>query len=288
MRQLKISQSITNRDSLSLEIYFQEISKMDMITAEEEVVLARRIKQGDQKALNALTMANLRFVVSVAKQYWFKGLSLSDMINEGNIGLIKAAQRFDQSRGFKFISYAVWWIRQAIIQALAEQALLVHLPANKMTLLLRIQKAFSTLEQELDRAPTTEELAAVLGVSVNEVRITSALNLNHVSLDSPIAQDEGETLLDTLENPEATTDAPMAYHQSLKTEVERTLKTLTKIEKEVICFFFGIGIPHPYTLSEIGHKYDFTKERVRQIKDKALCKLRTRNKSNLLRSYLGA
>jgi RNA polymerase primary sigma factor len=288
MRQIKISQSITNRDSLSLEIYFQEIGKMDMVTAEEEVTLARRIKQGDQEALNALTRANLRFVVSVAKQYQFQGLSLSDMINEGNIGLIKAAQRFDETKGFKFISYAVWWIRQSIMQAIAEQGRLVHLPANKMALSLRMQRACSTLEQELERTPTIEELAALLDVNVDEVRITSAVNLYHTSLDSLLAQDENGTLLDTLENTEAPTDAIMAYNHSLKVEVGRSLTTLTKIEREIICFFFGIGMPHAYSLNEIGDKYDLTKERVRQIKDKALKKLRNPKKADLLRSFLGA
>lgn len=288
MRQLKISQSITNRDSLSLEIYFQEIGKLDMVTAEEEAALARRIKQGDREALNALTRANLRFVISVAKQYQFQGLSLSDMINEGNIGLIKAAQRFDETRGFKFISYAVWWIRQSILQAIAEQGRLVHLPANKMTLSLRLQKAFSTLEQDLERTPTIEELAAMLNVTVNEVRITSELSLFHTSLDSPLGKDEEGTLLDSLEDTGAKTDTLMTYNHSLKIEVERSLTTLSKIEKEVICFFFGIGMPHPYSLNEIGHKYDLTKERIRQIKDKAISKLRTSKKANLLRSYLSA
>jgi RNA polymerase primary sigma factor len=286
MRQLKITQSITNRDSISLERYFSEISKEAMVTAEEEVALARRIKEGDEAALNILTKANLRFVVSVAKQYQFQGLTLSDIINEGNIGLIKAAQRFDETKGFKFISYAVWWIRQSIIQAIQEQGRIVHLPMNKTTLSIRIQRAISTLEQELERAPTIEELAALLEVNVNEVRLTASLNLYHTSLDSPLVEGEQGTLLDTMENDSAKTDALMTHDYSLQIEVQRSLGVLTKMEKEVICFFFGIGMPQSYTLNEIGDKYDLTKERVRQIKEKALKKLRV-PKTQLLKTYLG-
>jgi RNA polymerase primary sigma factor len=286
MRQLKITQSITNRDAQSLEKYFQEISKMDMVTAEEEVALARQIKAGDQSALDALTKANLRFVVSVAKQYQFHGLSLSDVINEGNIGLIKAARRFDETKGFKFISYAVWWIRQSIMQAILEQGRLVHLPMNKMSLSIRIQKSFSVLEQELERAPTVEELAALLDVNVNEVRITSELNLYHTSLDSPFVQGEDGTLLDTIESNVSSTDA-LTIHTSLQVEIGRSLKALSKMEKEVICFYFGIGMPQSYSLHEIGDKYNLSKERIRQIKDKALSKLRSPKKADLLRGYLG-
>src|SRR5215203_420716 len=288
MRQLKIVPTITNRESQSLEKYFSEISKVDIITTDEEVVLARRIKAGDQEALNSLTKANLRFVVSVAKQYQFQGLSLSDLINEGNIGLIKAAQRFNETKGFKFISYAVWWIRQTIIQAIAEQGNLVHLPANKTSLSVRIHKTISVLEQELERSPTTEELADRLDVNVNEVRITRSLHLNHTSLDTPLGQDGDGTLLDTIVNTSASTDAGMVHHYSLSIEIKRSLEVLTKMEKEVILFFFGIGIPQSFSLQEIGDKYDLTKERVRQIKDKALTKLRAPKKSDLLRTYLGA
>lgn len=287
MRQLKITQSITNRDTPSLEKYLMEIGKLDMVTAEEEVSLAKRIKAGDQVALDTLTRANLRFVVSVAKQYQFQGLTLSDVINEGNIGLIKAAKRFDETRGFKFISYAVWWIRQSIIQAISEQGRLVHLPMNKTTLSLRMQRAYSLLEQDLERAPTIEELAAILDVSVSEVKITSELSPYHASLDAPLSSGEDGTLLDTLKNTAPGTDNAVYHHLSLKVEIERSLKSLSKIEKEVICFFFGIGMPDAFSLNEISGKYSLTPERVRQIKDKALTKLRNPKKAHLLKSYLG-
>jgi RNA polymerase primary sigma factor len=287
MRQLKITKSITNRESQSLEKYLQEIGKVELISPEEEVRLALLIKQGDQKALERLTKANLRFVVSVAKQYQNQGLSLPDLINEGNLGLIKAAQRFDETRGFKFISYAVWWIRQSILQALAEQARIVRLPLNKVGLTNRIQKAFSTLEQQYEREPSAEELAELLDMDTEEVAATLGINARHVSMDTPIAEGEDGTLLDLLENPNAEkTDGELDHRQSLKTEIDRSLRTLTDRQKEVICYFFGIGVDHPMSLEDIGERFNLTRERVRQIKDKAITKLRTTNRCNLLRTYL--
>jgi RNA polymerase primary sigma factor len=288
MRQLKITKSITNRESQSLEKYLQEIGKVDLITPEEEVKLARLIKQGDQKALDRLTKANLRFVVSVAKQYQNQGLSLPDLINEGNLGLIKAAQRFDETRGFKFISYAVWWIRQSILQALAEQSRIVRLPLNKVGLTNRIQKAYSQLEQEFEREPSAEELATMLEMDIEEVSATLGIAARHVSVDTPLAEGEDNTLLDVLENPNAVkTDNELDHTESLKVEIERSLKTLTERQKEVICYFFGIGVDHPMSLEDIGEKFSLTRERVRQIKDKAITKLRTVNRCKLLRTYLG-
>jgi RNA polymerase primary sigma factor len=289
MRQLKITKSITNRESQSLEKYLQEIGKVELITPEEEVKLARQIKQGDQRALDRLTKANLRFVVSVSKQYQNQGLSLPDLINEGNLGLIKAAQRFDETRGFKFISYAVWWIRQSILQALAEQARIVRLPLNKVGLNNRIQKAYSLLEQEYEREPSAEELADVLKMDLEEVSATLGISARHVSMDTPLADGEENTLLDVLENPNAEkTDAELDHKQSLKTEIDRSLKSLTERQKEVICYFFGIGVDHPLSLEDIGEKFNLTRERVRQIKDKAITKLRTTNRCKQLRPYLGA
>jgi len=288
MRQLKITKSITNRESQSLEKYLQEIGKVDLITPEEEVKLARLIKQGDQKALDRLTKANLRFVVSVAKQYQNQVLSLPDLINEGNLGLIKAAQRFDETRGFKFISYAVWWIRQSILQALAEQSRIVRLPLNKVGLTNRIQKAYSQLEQEFEREPSAEELATMLEIDIEEVSATLGISARHVSVDTPLAEGEDNTLLDVLENPNAVkTDNELDHTESLKVEIERSLKTLTERQKEVICYFFGIGVDHPMSLEDIGEKFSLTRERVRQIKDKAITKLRTVNRCKLLRTYLG-
>jgi RNA polymerase primary sigma factor len=289
MRQLKITKSITNRESQSLEKYLQEIGKVELITPEEEVKLATLIKQGDQRALERLTKANLRFVVSVAKQYQNQGLSLPDLINEGNLGLIKAAQRFDETRGFKFISYAVWWIRQSILQALAEQSRIVRLPLNKVGLTNRIQKAFSQLEQEFEREPSAEELAEMLDMDLDEVSATLGISARHVSMDTPLAEGEDNTLLDVLENPNAEkTDNELDHKESLKTEIDRSLKTLTERQKEVICYFFGIGVDHPMSLEDIGEKFNLTRERVRQIKDKAITKLRTANRCKLLRTYLGA
>ncbi len=289
MRQLKITKSITNRESQSLEKYLQEIGKVELISPEEEVRLAVLIKQGDQRSLDRLTKANLRFVVSVAKQYQNQGLSLPDLINEGNLGLIKAAQRFDETRGFKFISYAVWWIRQSILQSLAEQARIVRLPLNKVGLTNRIQKAFSALEQQFEREPSAEELADLLEMDLEEVTSTLGINARHVSMDTPIADGEDGTLMDLLENPNAErTDENLAHTQSLKTEIDRSLKTLTDRQKEVICYFFGIGVDHPMTLEDIGERFNLTRERVRQIKDKAITKLRTTERCNVLRTYLGA
>src|SRR5437763_2545156 len=288
MRKLKITKSITNRESPSLEKYLQEIGRVELIQPEEEVKLAMQIKRNDRKALERLVNTNLRFVVSVAKQYQNQGLSLPDLINEGNLGLIKAAQRFDETKGFKFISYAVWWIRQSILQALAEQARIVRLPLNKVGLTNRIQKAFSQLEQEFEREPSAEELAELLNMELEEVTSSLGINARHVSMDTPLAEGEESTLLDVLENPNAEkTDAELDHHQSLKLEIDRSLQTLTERQKEVICFFFGFGVDHSLILEEIGERFNLTRERVRQIKDKAITKLRSQQKSNLLRSYLG-
>jgi len=288
MRQLKITKSITNRESQSLEKYLQEIGKVELISSEEEVRLAALIRQGCQKSLDRLTKANLRFVVSVAKQYQNQGLSLPDLINEGNLGLIKAAQRFDETRGFKFISYAVWWIRQSILQALAEQSRIVRLPLNKVGLTNRIQKAFSQLEQQFEREPSPEELAELLEMDLDEVSASLSISSRHVSMDTPISEGEDGTLLDVLENPNAEkTDEDLDHKDSLKIEIDRSLKTLTERQKEVICFFFGIGVDHPMSLEDIGERFNLTRERVRQIKDKAITKLRTTNRVNVLRTYLG-
>ncbi|MBK6620911.1 MAG: sigma-70 family RNA polymerase sigma factor [Saprospirales bacterium] len=289
MRQLKITKSITNRESQSLEKYLQEIGKVDLLTPEEEVELAKRIKQGDQVALEKLTKANLRFVVSVAKQYQNQGLSLSDLINEGNLGLIKAAQRFDETRGFKFISYAVWWIRQSILQALAEQSRIVRLPLNKVGSLNKINKAFSELEQEFEREPSPEELAEMLEIPTEEVETTLGVAARHVSMDAPFVEGEDNSLLDVLENSATPgTDEPLEYQESLRREIERSLSTLTDRQCDVIKLYFGIGVEHPMSLEDIGDKFGLTRERVRQIKDKAINKLRSANRSKLLKHYLGA
>jgi RNA polymerase primary sigma factor len=289
MRQLKITKSITNRESQSLEKYLQEIGKVELISPDEEVQLAGRIKQGDQLALDKLTKANLRFVVSVAKQYQNQGLSLPDLINEGNLGLIKAAQRFDETRGFKFISYAVWWIRQSILQALAEQSRIVRLPLNKVGLTNRIQKAYSHLEQEFEREPSPEELAELLELDVEEISATLGIGARHISMDTPLSEGEDNTLIDVLENPNAErAEENIEHKESLKQEIDRSLKTLTERQKEVICFFFGLGVDHPMSLEDIGARFNLTRERVRQIKDKAITKLKTNSRSNELRTYLGA
>ena len=286
MRQLKITKSITNRESASLDKYLQEIGKEDLITVEEEVELAQRIKKGDQEALEKLTKANLRFVVSVAKQYQNQGLSLPDLINEGNLGLIKAAEKFDETRGFKFISYAVWWIRQSILQALAEQSRIVRLPLNQVGSLNKINKAFARFEQENERTPSPEELANALELPKEKVSDTLRVAGRHVSVDAPFADGEDNSLLDVLVN----TDSPNAdrglINESLSTEVERALSTLTDREKDIIKYFFGIGCQE-MTLEEIGEKFGLTRERVRQIKEKAIRRLRHSSRSKLLQSYLG-
>jgi len=288
MRQLKISKSITNRESESLEKYLQEIGKVELISPEEEVKLALLIKEGDQKALDRLTKANLRFVVSVAKQYQNQGLTLPDLINEGNLGLIKAAQRFDETRGFKFISYAVWWIRQSILQALAEQARIVRLPLNKVGLTSRITRAYSQLEQQFEREPTNEEVATFLDIDTSEVTATLGMTTRHVSVDSPLFEGDDNTLLDVMENENAdSTDKDLMGKQSLKTEINRSLNILTPRQREIIRCFFGIETDQPLSLEDIGVRYHLTRERVRQIKDKALTKLRATGRCKLLRDYLG-
>ena len=288
MRQLKISKSITNRESQSIEKYLQEIGKVDLLTAEEEVELAKRIKQGDQEALEKLVKANLRFVVSVAKQYQNQSLSLNDLINEGNVGLVKAAQKFDETRGFKFISYAVWWIRQSIMQALAEQSRLVRLPLNKIGSLTKIHKAFAELEQKYERDPSEEELSEILEMDSNEIKSTMGVSSRHVSVDAPFVDGESNSLLDVLENANAdNTDEHLTYNDSLRVECERSLSTLTEREREVVRMFFGIGMEHPMTLEDIGEALDITRERVRQIKDKAINKLRSAHRSKPLKAYLG-
>lgn len=288
MRQLKITKSITNRESQSVEKYLQEIGKVDLITAEEEVELAKRIKKGDQRALERLVNANLRFVVSVAKQYQNQGLTLNDLINEGNVGLVKAAQKFDETRGFKFISYAVWWIRQSIMQALAEQSRLVRLPLNKVGSLSKIRKALITLEQEYDREPSAEELANYLDIDVREVETTLKLSSRHTSLDAPLIDGESNSLSDVLQNDNAEmADSYMDYVDSLRKETERSLNSLTPRQRDVVKLYFGIGVEHPMSLEDIGDHLNITRERVRQIKDKAINKLRSTSRSKMLKSYLG-
>jgi RNA polymerase primary sigma factor len=289
MRQLKIAKSITNRESPSLEKYLQEIGKVEMVSAEEEAILAHKIREGCQKSLDKLTKANLRFVVSVAKQYQNQGMSLPDLINEGNVGLIKAAQRFDETKGFKFISYAVWWIRQSILQALAEQSRIVRLPLNKVGLTSKINKAALQLEQEFEREPSAQEIADLLHMDIDDISATMNVNIRHVSMDAPLGNDGEEgCLADVMSNPNADmADKNIDHKQSLTKELERYLCTLTQRQKEVICAFFGIGYDASLSLEEIGEHYGLTRERVRQIKDKALTKLKISSKSSLLRTYLG-
>jgi len=287
MRQLKISKQITNRESQSLDKYLQEIGKVDLITSEVEVELAKRIREGDQVALEKLTKANLRFVVSVAKQYQNNGLSLGDLINEGNVGLIKAAKRFDETRGFKFISYAVWWIRQSIMQALAEQSRIVRLPLNRVGSLNKISKTFSDLEQKFQREPSPEELADVLEVTTAEVIDTLKIAGRHVSMNAPFVQGEENSLLDVLENDSEETPDSGLMVDSLRREVQRSLSTLTQRESDVIAFYFGLNGAHAMTLEEIGEKFNLTRERVRQIKEKATRRLRHSSRSKTLKSYLG-
>lgn len=286
MRQLKITKSITNRESASLDKYLQEIGREDLITVEEEVELAQRIKQGDRKALEKLTRANLRFVVSVAKQYQNQGLTLPDLINEGNLGLIKAAEKFDETRGFKFISYAVWWIRQSILQALAEQSRIVRLPLNQVGSLNKINKALSRFEQENERRPSAEELADDLEIPADKIADTLKVSGRHISVDAPFVEGEDNSLLDVLINNDSPNADNSLIKESLGKEIDRALSTLTEREANIVKHFFGVGYPE-MTLEEIGEKFGLTRERVRQIKEKAIRRLRHSSKSKLLKSYLG-
>jgi len=289
MRQLKITKQVTNRETASLDKYLQEIGRVDLISAEEEVELARKIKQGDQDALERLTKANLRFVVSVAKQYQNQGLTLPDLINEGNLGLIKAAQRFDETRGFKFISYAVWWIRQSILQALAEQSRIVRLPLNKIGSINKVNRAFSKLEQEFERAPSLSELAEVLEMSLEDVKQSMQNSGRHVSMDAPLSSDDSSsgTMYDVLHNDHIPGPESELMADSLRKEIERSLHTLTTRESDVIRLYFGMDGTHSMTLEEIGERFDLTRERVRQIKEKAIRRLKHTTRSRVLRSYLG-
>lgn len=287
MRQLKITKQVTSRETASLDKYLQEIGKVELITAEEEVELAKRIKAGDRDALEKLTKANLRFVVSVSKQYQNQGLSLPDLINEGNLGLIKAAQRFDETRGFKFISYAVWWIRQSILQALAEQSRIVRLPLNKIGSINKINKAYAQLEQEFEREPNAQEIADLLDITEAEVKESLRNAGRHVSMDAPLIQDEDNTMYDVLRSEDSVTPETGLMYESLRKEVERAISTLPQREAEVIRFYFGLEGKHPMTLEEIGEKFDLTRERVRQIKEKAIRRLKHVSRSKMLKSYLG-
>ncbi|ARN70682.1 RNA polymerase subunit sigma [Nonlabens tegetincola] len=287
MRQLKITKQVTNRESKSLDKYLQDISKIDLITAEEEVELAQRIKKGDQRALERLTTANLRFVVSVAKQYQNQGLKLPDLINEGNAGLVKAAKRFDETRGFKFISYAVWWIRQSILQALAEQSRIVRLPLNKIGSINKINKAFSHLEQLHERPPSPEELAKELDMTVSDVKQSLKNAGRHVSIDAPLKEGETSNLYDVVRSGESPNPDKELLHESLTLEIKRALETLSQKEADVISLYFGIGNQQPMSLEEIGETFDLTRERVRQIKEKGIKRLRQNSRSKILKSYLG-
>ena len=287
MRQLKITKQVTNRETASLDKYLQEIGKVDLITADEEVELAQRIKAGDQIALEKLTKANLRFVVSVAKQYQNQGLTLPDLINEGNLGLIKAAQRFDETRGFKFISYAVWWIRQSILQALAEQSRIVRLPLNKIGSINKINKAFAFLEQANERKPSAEEIAKELDMTVADVKQSLKNAGRHVSMDAPLIQGEDSNLYDVLRSGESPNPDRELLHESLRTEIGRALETLTPREADVIRLYFGLASQHSMTLEEIGETFDLTRERVRQIKEKAIRRLKHTSRSKILKTYLG-
>ena len=287
MRQLKITKQVTNRETASLDKYLQEIGKVDLITADEEVELAQRIKAGDQRALEKLTKANLRFVVSVAKQYQNQGLTLPDLINEGNLGLIKAAQRFDETRGFKFISYAVWWIRQSILQALAEQSRIVRLPLNKIGSINKINKMYAYLEQANERPPSAEEIAKELDMTINDVKESMKNSGRHVSMDAPLVEGEDSNLYDVLRSGESPNPDRSLLHESLRTEIERALETLTPREADVIRLYFGLGDQHPMALEEIGETFDLTRERVRQIKEKAIRRLKHTSRSKILMTYLG-
>ncbi|WP_298774001.1 sigma-70 family RNA polymerase sigma factor [uncultured Empedobacter sp.] len=287
MRQLKITKQVTNRETASLDKYLQEIGKVDLITAEEEVELAQRIKAGDRVALEKLTKANLRFVVSVAKQYQNQGLSLPDLINEGNLGLIKAAQRFDETRGFKFISYAVWWIRKSILQALAEHSRIVRLPLNKIGSIPKINKAYALLEQEHERAPSAEEISEVLDMSEGDVKESMKNSGRHVSMDAPLVEGEDSNLYDVLNIGESPSPDVQLMIESLRVEIERALQTLTPREADLIRLYFGLNGQHPMTLEEIGETFDLTRERVRQIKEKAIRRLKHTSRSKILKTYIG-
>ena len=286
MRQLKITKSITNRESEALEVYLQEIGKEELISPEEEVELAQRIKKGDRKALERLTRANLRFVVSVAKQYQNQGLSLPDLINEGNVGLIKAAEKFDETRGFKFISYAVWWIRQCILQAIADQSRIVRLPLNQVGSVNKINRAVNRFEQENERRPSVEELSEDIDLSLEKIDAAMSINTRHVSVDAPLSNDDDGSLLDILVNADAPSADRTLVDESLKAEIDNALKSLSERERNILRAFFGIGQPE-MTLDEIGAKFGLTRERVRQLKEKALRRLRQDNKHNFLKAYLG-
>jgi RNA polymerase primary sigma factor len=287
MRQLKIIKQVTNRETPALDKYLHEIGKVDLINAEEEVELARRIKNGDEKAMDQLIRANLRFVVSVSKQYQNQGLSLPDLINEGNLGLIKAAQRFDETRGFKFISYAVWWIRQSILQALAEQARIVRLPLNKIGSINKINKAFAELEQKFEREPSIQEIAEVVEMAPNDVKEALKSAGRHVSMDAPLAQDEETTLYDIILSKDSPSPDKGLLTDSLRKEIERALSTLTYREASILRLYFGLNGKHPYTLEEIGEEFNLTRERVRQIKEKAIKRLKNATRCKLLKAYLG-
>jgi len=287
MRQLKITKQVTNRDTPSLDKYLHEIGKVDLITAEEEVDLAKRIREGDEKALNRLINANLRFVVSVSKQYQNQGLSLPDLINEGNLGLIKAAQRFDETRGFKFISYAVWWIRQSILQALAEQARIVRLPLNKIGSINKINKTLTLLEQQYEREPSVEEVAMELECSPKDVKESMRNSGRHVSMDAPLSQSEDGTLYDVLDCKDTPSPDQQLINESLRREIERAISTLTEREANIIRLYFGLNQKNPFTLEEIGEEFGLTRERVRQIKEKAVRRLKQTSRSKILKSYLG-
>ncbi|MEY4602885.1 MAG: hypothetical protein RIT43_177 [Bacteroidota bacterium] len=289
MRQLKITKQVTNRETASLDKYLQEIGRVDLITADEEVELARRIREGDRRALERLTKANLRFVVSVSKQYQNQGLALPDLINEGNLGLIKAAERFDETRGFKFISYAVWWIRQSILQALAEQARIVRLPLNKIGTINKINKAFSELEQKFERPPSAEELAEFLQCTPEDVKQSLANNGRHVSMDAPLVEgdESSSSMYDVLLNDSLPGPEKELVSESLRKDIERSLSTLTSREGDVVRLYFGLNGKHPMTLEEIGERFDLTRERVRQIKEKAIRRLKHTSRSRMLKSYLG-
>jgi len=287
MRQLKITKQVTNRETASLDKYLQEIGRVELITAEEEVRLAQLIKKGDAKALERLTKANLRFVVSVAKQYQNQGLTLGDLINEGNLGLIKAAQRFDETRGFKFISYAVWWIRQSILQALAEQSRIVRLPLNKIGSINKINKTFSKLEQEYEHEPSPEEIAEAMSMNIDDIKEALRTSGRHVSMDAPLQQGEDSTLMDVLGDDDQPNPDHTLIKESLRREVERALYTLTTREADVIRLYFGLAGEQPMTLEEIGERFDLTRERVRQIKEKAIRRLKHTSRSKILKTYLG-